>query len=220
MKKNAAFYLFLGSLFFSIFSCTSDKKVHLFNGENLNNWTYYFGNEDVNPEDIFWVEDNVINVAGVPNGYIRTVEEFSNFKLHVEWRWLEEPKNSGVLLMTRGEDIIWPNSIECQLMNQNAGDIVLIGKGAGVTVRDTTYIVESDSLRYKVVDKFEESSEHAPGEWNSYDITCQNDELEVVVNGILQNKAKNLTMTKGAICLQSEGGPMQFRNIYIIPFEE
>ena len=157
----------------------------------------------------------MIHTSGVPNGYIRTTETYGNFKLHVEWRWMGEPTNSGVLLHVRGQDMIWPNAIECQLMHEHAGDLVLIGKGAGVTVNDSTYLVPSEENRYIIIPMQEEVSEHDPGEWNSYDITSLNGSIEVVVNGVLQNSGRDMTLTEGYILLQSEGSPMQFRNIYL-----
>jgi len=201
--------------FLSIFllACNTDKTVNLFNGENLDNWSIFVSSEDVEPADLFWVEDGVINTTGKPHGYIRTLETFSNFKLHVEWRWVEEPTNSGVLIHVQGEDRIWPLSIECQLMNDHAGDLVLIGKGSGVTVKDSAYLITSEEKRYMALNKFEEVSENPIGEWNSYDITSQDGKIQVVVNGVLQHTGTHMTLTKGNILLQSEGSPMQFRNV-------
>ncbi len=195
-------------------SCGETNKTELFNGENLDNWNTFIS-EDVAQESVFWVEDGLINVSGVPHAYIRTKAEYENYKLHVEWRWVEEPKNSGVLLHVTGEDLIWPNCIEAQLMAGKAGDLVLIGKGAGITVNNDVYIIESEENRFAVIEKFLESSENEPGEWNEYDITVDGQEIELKVNGTLQNKGVAATKTKGSIGIQSEGGPMQFRNIYL-----
>ena len=198
-------------------SCSPDKKIQLFNGENLENWNIFVSTPDVEPAELFYVEDGVINTIGKPHGYIHTKETYSNFKLHVEWRWTDEPTNSGVLINVRGKDMIWPNCIECQLMHEHAGDIVLIGKGAGITIKDSTYLITSEENRYAVVPKFESVSENPPGEWNSYDITSLDGEIEVLVNGVLQHTGTNMTLTEGRIALQSEGSPMQFRNITLEP---
>jgi hypothetical protein len=211
LKISAA--IFAGFLLLS-YGC-SMNKVMLFNGEDLDNWTIYSSDETVDPASIFWVEEGMIHTSGVPNGYIRTKESYENFKLHVEWRWMEEPTNSGVLLHVQGKDMIWPLAVECQLMHEHAGDLVLIGKGAGLTVGDQEYLVESEENRYIVIAKQEEISEKSPGEWNSYDITSVDGTMEVVVNGVLQNSASGVTLTGGNILLQSEGSPMQFRNIYL-----
>jgi hypothetical protein len=193
----------------------SDNKVMLFNGENLDNWTFYSDEEVSDPSTVFWAENGMIHTSGIPNAYIRTTDSYSNFKLHVEWRWMEEPTNSGVLIHVQGGDMIWPHAIECQLMHEHAGDLVLMGKGAGVTVEGQNYLITSEENRYMVIDKQAEVSEHEPGAWNSYDITSLDGTLEVVVNGVLQNSGTGMTLTEGNILLQSEGSPMQFRNIYL-----
>ena len=197
-------------------SCSPEKKTVLFNGENLDNWTIFTGDADVNPEDVFWVENGILHTSGDPFGYLRSKESFSNYKLHVEWRWPEKPTNSGVLLHVQGKDRIFPHCIEAQLMHGKAGDIVLMGAGSGVTVRDSTYLVTSDENFYLGIPKFEESSEFEPGEWNTYEITCKEGELEFVVNGVVQHTATEVTMNEGNIALQSEGSPLQFRNVYLV----
>ena len=198
-----------------LMACSSHHKVTLFNGKNLENWEIYTDNPEVDPGDLFWVEDGMLHTSGVPKGYIQTLESYSNYKLHVEWRWTGEPTNSGVLLNKQGEDMIWPKAVECQLMHEHAGDIVLIGKGSGITARDSVYLVTSEENRFVIIGKTEPVSEHQAGEWNSYDITLLDGDLEVVVNGVLQNNGSGLTLTEGRILLQSEGSPMQFRNIYL-----
>lgn len=199
----------------ALFACKTDNTVQLFNGENLDNWTIFVSSPDVKPNELFRIEDGVITTTGVPHGYIRTRESYSNYKLHVEWRWIAEPTNSGVLLHVQGEDMIWPLAIECQLMNEHAGDLVLIGSGSGITISDSTYLINSEGSRFKILPKIEEVSENPAGEWNSYDITSLNGELEVLVNGVLQNSGSSMTLNEGNILLQAEGSPMQFRNIYL-----
>ncbi|MCK4879230.1 MAG: DUF1080 domain-containing protein [Bacteroidales bacterium] len=216
MKTLLKSTLLLG-LSLVILSCNSEKKIELFNGQDLDNWNIVAGSEDGEPKDLFYVEDGVMNTLGDPFGYIRTKESYSNYKLHLEWRWTSEPSNSGVLINVQGKEMIFPHCIEAQLMNDRAGDIVLMGKGAGITIKDSTYTVTSEENRYLAISKFEESSEKPAGEWNSYDITSKNGNLELVVNGVLQNRGTGMTLTEGNIALQSEGGPMQFRNIYLQP---
>ena len=198
-------------------SCTKDNKVLLFNGKDLVNWEkVVFEEADVN--EVFRVEEGIIKVSGVPNGYIVTKESYSNYQLHVEWRWAAEPSNSGVLLHVQEKNLKeWPFCIEAQLKHPNAGDIVMIGHGAGVTVGDSTYFINPDERRYKVAEKFEESSENQAGEWNSYDITCDGDNIELKINGVIQNKATGATLESGPIALQSEGSPIEFRNVYLVP---
>ena len=103
MKKLLKSALFLG-LTFLLFSCSTENKIELFNGQDLDNWNIFVDSEDGEPKDLFYVEDGILNTLGEPFGYIRTKESYSNYKLHVEWRWVNEPSNSGVLLHVQGKD--------------------------------------------------------------------------------------------------------------------
>jgi hypothetical protein len=200
-------------------TCTKDNKVLLFNGKDLSNWDKVVF-EEADVDEVFQVGDGIIEVSGVPNGYILTRDSYNNYKLHVEWRWSTVPSNSGVLLHVQETNLEeWPLCIEAQLKNANAGDIVMIGHGAGVSVGDSTYFINPEESRFKVAVKFEESSESPAGEWNTYDITCKGDNIEVIVNGVLQNNATKSTLSSGPIALQSEGTPIEFRNVYLIPLE-
>ena len=213
LLKSAAFIC----LSLLVLSCNTEKKIELFNGQDLDNWNLIVDSEDGEPTNLFYVEDGVIHTIGDPFGYIRTKESYSNYTLHLEWRWTEEPSNSGVLLNVQGKERIFPRCVECQLMSGKAGDIVLMGKGTSIIIKDSAYTVASEEHRYLAIPKFEESSEKPAGEWNSYDITSLDGSLEVIVNGVLQNRASGMSLTEGNIALQSEGAPLQFRNIYLKP---
>jgi hypothetical protein len=67
----------------------------------------------------------------------------------------------------------------------------------------------------RVVNKIAASSEKPVGEWNTMEVTCKSNTIEVYVNGTLQNKATGISDTKGHICLQSEGKDIEFRNVFI-----
>jgi hypothetical protein len=51
------------------------------------------------------------------------------------------------------------------------------------------------------------------------DIVCDGDSIQLTINGLLQNKGTGAKPSSGAICLQSEGSPIQFRNIYLKPLK-
>ena len=128
-------------------------------------------------------------------------------------------------------DEVWPRSIECQLMNKNAGDFYVIG---GTEFKEHLEAVKkfheagkeedinskkkkkSPSRRVK---KKEKSSEKSLGEWNEYNIICKGNTIMVYVNEVLQNTATETTVSSGKIALQSEGSAIEFRNIYIKPLD-
>jgi hypothetical protein len=214
MKKNSMpiFIILCASM---VFSCSSSNKEILFNGKDLTNWTMFLQDPQVSPDSIFVVRDGIIHVAGMPFGYLRSKKEYSNYKLHVEYQWPDIPTNSGIFVHVNGENQVWPACYESQLKNGSAGDIILMRTGTNITIKDSTWAAPSGDRPYKACPKFNESSEKPAGEWNTVEIICNKNNLEISVNGVLQNKGTGLTMTSGNICLQSEGGPIQFRNVYL-----
>lgn len=209
--------LFISVLVFLLAVSCSDKKEYLFNGKNLDNWTVFVEDESVKPEDFFYVKDGMIETIGVPNGYARTKKEYENYKLHVEWCYPEEPVNSGIMLHVTGPDLIWVSHYQGQLKHENAGDFIVHGIGNSATIRDTVFMSTVDNK--PLISKDHPTNEKPAGEWNSYDITCNGNTIELRVNGLLQNVATNCSVTKGGIGLQAEGSKIQFRNLWVEPLD-
>jgi len=187
---------------------TPSEKTDLWNGKDLSEWDLFIEDTTVDVSTIWSITDGVINCTGSSNGYMSTKIEYFDYKLTLEWRWSGEPGNSGVLLHKTGPDLVWPKSIEGQLMAGNAGDFWLIG---GTEVKEH---IDKTTRR---IQKKSESSEKQAGEWNKYEILCSGDNISLTVNGVLQNEATAASVQQGKICLQSEGKPIQFRNIFIEP---
>jgi hypothetical protein len=181
-------------------------RINLWNGKDISDWILFVDDSIADPDTVFRVQNNMIRIGGQPFGYMRTAAIYSEFRLHVEWRWPGKAGNSGVFLNISGPDQQWPATIECQLMSGNAGDLVFLGGS------DATEHV--DKTRW-VVPKFNESTENAIGEWNSYDIHSRNDSIIVFVNGVLQNTCTNPKPERGFIGLQSEGTPIEFKNVFL-----
>lgn len=194
--------------------CT--RQIRIFNGQNLSGWKPYLGEQSVSPERIWSVHSGIIRCEGKPNGYIRTTRTYSNYKLHLEWRWPEAPTNSGVLLNITGADQVWPNCIEAQLRSGDAGDLILIGEDVTLAVNGNP-LQPKDSRYLRIPRINPSSSEKKAGQWNTYDILNKNGTIEVRINGVLQNKGTNCSLASGYIGLQSEGSPIEFRNIFIEP---
>ena len=52
-------------------------------------------------------------------------------------------------------------------------------------------------------------------EWNHYRVTCNDGVLKLAVNGKEVSGGSEISPRKGYICLESEGSPVEFRNIRI-----
>ena len=195
------------------------KTMELFNGRDLSNWTYELRDPNARMEDTWSVKDGILVCTGQPSGYIRTKEDdYENYRLTVSWRYAPgtEGGNNGVLVHTSTPNAlgVWPKSIEVQLASGNAGDFWVIPE-------DTELDVENEAER-KIGRRhlnLTDGSEKPIGEWNTMEITCRGDEILVKVNGELVNHATNCSVTKGAICLQSEGAEVHFRQVELTPLE-
>ena len=182
------------------------EVVRLFNGKDLNNWTFHLKDPSVDPAKVFYIQDGVIHITGDPFGYMRTKESYSDYLLTLEWRWPEEATNSGVFVHAQLPDTIWPKCVECQLKAGSAGDFVCM---------NGTDMNERRDKAVRSVKKLADSSEKPAGEWNKMEITCTENTITVYVNSVLQNKATGLNVNSGNICLQSEGKDLEFRNVIL-----
>jgi hypothetical protein len=193
----------------------------LFNGKDLTGWVPFIPNDKGTGgrrdrkylvDEVWSVADGVIRCTGKPHGYIRTEDSYANYKLHVEWRWTGKPTNSGVLLHKAGIDRVWPKCVEAQLMHENAGDFWLLShssiKAGGKQVGPKAYANAKKTGPH---------NEKPPGEWNTYDIVCDGGTVKLTVNGKLMNEGTDADPASGPICLQSEGSPIEFRNVYLEP---
>ncbi len=180
-------------------------EIKLFNGNDLSNWVFYLKDPAVDPASVFTVQNGVIHITGDPFGYMRTKDFYSDYQLHVEWRYPGELSNSGVFVHAQTPDTIWLKCFECQLKAGSAGDFVCMNGAKMNEMKNNS----------RVVTKMAPSSEKAAGEWNAMEVTCKSNTIEVSVNGTLQNKATGISDSKGHICLQSEGKDIEFRNVYL-----
>jgi len=185
------------------FKAEYGPAVRLFNGKNLDGWT--FKDEQKNT---WGVKDGVMTNKGKPFGFIATKADYTNFVLRMQVRHLVKT-NSGVLLRSTKLEGKWPRSIEAQLMSDNMGDIYNFGKFPMKTAKKRT--------RGALTKKIHKSNEKPVGQWNEYEITLNKGDLELRVNGLPQNYAWQCAEMPGRICLQAEGGALEFRNIVLIP---
>jgi len=190
------------------------EKIVLWNGTDFTGWKRFLSDASKNVDDTWSIGGGLLRCTGRPSGYMRTETPYADYHLHVEWRWPEKPGNNGVLVHMSGQDVVWPRSLECQLASGNAGDFWVIGG-----FEHAEHAKGGKRVNGRRTVKLHESSEKPAGEWNQYDIVCKDDWVVVMVNGVLQNVATECSDRSGKICLQSEGAPIEYRNLWIEPVE-
>jgi hypothetical protein len=195
---------------------SAEQRTELFNGKDLTGWTYHLDKPGVRMEDVWSVKDGTLACKGQPVGYLITKKnDYENYVLTLEWRWPEKGGNNGALVHVTepGALGVWPKCLEVQLANGEAGDFWVIG----TTIEIDKPAGRIEGRRHK---NLSDGDEKPIGEWNEMEITCRGDEVLVKVNGKLVNHAINVSQTKGAIALQSEGTPIEFREIKLRKLNE
>ncbi len=171
--------------------------VRLFNGKDLTGWMAT-GNTNQ------WIATDGILRSPRPGANIRTVQTFTDFKLHIEFR-IPKGSNSGVYLRGR---------YEVQIMDS---------KGVEPSIGDFGAI-------YGFISPSEMAAK-AAGEWQTYDITLTGRMITVVANGktiIANQEIPGITGgaidskegEAGPILLQGDHGPVEYRNIIITPMKQ
>ncbi|MBT5845205.1 MAG: DUF1080 domain-containing protein, partial [Verrucomicrobiales bacterium] len=87
--------------------------VDLFNGKDLTGWV------DVNTSPDTWsVKDGLLICKGKPIGVMRSVKQYENFLLHVEWRHMEPGGNSGIFAWSDAKPFgnRLPKGLEIQML--------------------------------------------------------------------------------------------------------
>ena len=184
----------------------------LFNGKDLRGWKFALEGEEPDPAKAFRVQDGVLVCTGDPAGYAYTERSFKNFTLRFDWRYkrpegLKEekdfPGNSGYLLfVTKSAALgIWPQSVEVQGMNRDAGKILPIPRDLKCKYED---FPEARKRALKPV-----------GEWNAMEIVAKEGTVLVRLNGEKVAAVSECEIQSGPIGFQSEGAEIHWRNIRI-----
>jgi hypothetical protein len=225
-RRNRLLLAVIGTLVLSAAAVADEKDssgwTPLFNGKDFTGWSRFLSPnaKDADPDKIWTIHDGVIFCEGSVPGYLLTEKAYKNYVLRLQWRWGDKPgksggRNSGVFVHTVGPDKIWPKGVEAQLMADHAGDFWLVD---GFQLK-----VDSERQDPRVARHYfrmKDEVEKPLGEWNQYEITCQGDRIELVVNGNLVNVGTESELTEGRILLQSEGAEIHFRNIEFKPLAD
>ena len=215
----------------SLVTVATAAPVALFNGKDLTGWAADVpkADKEIGIAPSFIVRDGMLVSLGKPEGHLVTTQSFSDYKLVVEYRFPKEGGNCGVLVHASKPRALYgmfPQSIEVQMMHENAGDFWCIGENIEVP--------DMDKRRpHKVGQKFSggpddarniknltDGSEKPLGEWNTMSVECKGGEIIVHVNGTLVNHGTNCTAKSGKIALQAEGTEVEFRKVELAKLGE
>ncbi|MEM7260369.1 MAG: DUF6807 family protein [Planctomycetota bacterium] len=196
----------------------------LFDGTDLDEWHFYTRADGVRTEDVCRVQDGVLRIEGKPHGYLQTRRWYRDYVLDVVWRWPgERGGNSGVLVHTTTPLLFygWPKSLEVQLAHGRAGDFWVIGDGVDIRVPNEearrAKPKPGDAHTHRRIPREIDVAESPLGEWNQMSVICAGNDVTVEVNGRVVQRGTRCTVDYGAIALQSEGTPIEFRHVAVRP---
>ncbi len=227
------------------------QPVRLFNGKDLTGFYTYLrdGRKNSDPKKVFTVADGAIHVSGEVFGYLATEKEYDNYHLTVEFKWgqkthaprADNARDSGVLLHATGEDRVWPQCIEFQMIEGGTGDIILVGAGKrtkltspveqqgkqfyykpgaptrGFTNERINWFGRDPEWKDEKGYRGPKDIERPVGEWNVLEADCDGSSIAYKVNGVAVNAGTNANLTRGRILLQSEGAEVFFRKVELRP---
>jgi hypothetical protein len=223
---NRILIFLLGIVILACNPSGKEKTISLFNGEDLTGWHVDVPAMDDDPdlESPFLVRDGMLVSMGEPNGHLITDSVFEDYRLEVEYRFAATPGNCGVLVHAstpRALYSMFPQSLEVQMMHENAGDFWCIVEDISVPDMVTRRgpseewgITEGKKRR---ILNLTDGSENPPGEWNTMTVECLEDGIKVWVNGDLVNEGYNCTASRGRIAIQAEGSEVEFRKVQLTP---
>lgn len=207
-----------------------DKRwTPLVRGSSLKGWSVVVADQAKNadPSHIFTVEDGVIHVykdtpdgATMPFAGIITEKEYSHFHLRLEYKWgtkkfaprCNSPRDSGILYHAVGADRIWPQSVECQIQENDTGDIYAVFTTVTTTIDPKTKDDVDPVSKLKSPCFLEASEGGVPlthgsvagvarvrrsrnlerEGWNTVEVIVHGDSAVYMVNGQVNNRCINI----------------------------
>jgi hypothetical protein len=195
---------------------------------------------NVNCDPDTWSFNNgQIQCKGTPTGVMRMKEPITNFELVVQWKHLKPGGNSGVFVWASEESITnlhqgkhykrLPDGIEVQILDHGFHDLY-VQKNKGKPGKQANFFTTNGDVfptGKAKLKPFEPTSPNGSrsfprkelskgaGEWNHYYIRGINGEVRLWVNGEEVSGGSNAEPPSGYICLESEGSPIEFKNLRI-----
>ncbi len=196
----------------ALHSADDDGFVPLFDGKTLDGWV------NVNTAADTWsVRDGLLHCTGQPTGALRTPRQYENFILELEWRHLKAGGNAGVFIWASplaAPGVPFLRAIEVQVLDHGYGNT------ESHTTHGDVFAIHGATMKPFAPSKgmrsfpTEQRSKPSP-EWNHYRITCQDGTIRLAVNGKEVSGGSECVWRKGYIGLESEGSPVDWRNIRI-----
>ncbi|MDH3582634.1 MAG: DUF1080 domain-containing protein [Phycisphaerae bacterium] len=190
---------------------------------------------NVNSADDTWSwREGVIYCTGRPTSVMRTQKRYTNFELVCEWVHRRDAGNSGVFVWATDDSIKrleqskkkgLPHGIEVQVLDlgyaehyikrhkkpadwfTSHGDVFPVGRSK---MKPFPPVAPNGKRSFP-----SKNLSKGTDQWNHYYVRAINGEVRLWVNGEEVSGGTGCDPKQGYLCLESEGAPVEFRNIRI-----
>ena len=230
--------------------------IPLFNGRNLDGWYTFLQKHGKNsdPDHVVTIKDGAIHLYNDANdgdqvvmGYIATEKEHANYHLRLQYRWGAKKfapryrlkRDAELYYHIIGPDAVWPRSLQYQIQQTDAGDLIALHgftldtwidsktrNAAEPTYQDPERGGEPRVLGGKGISY----QKRQPGDfevdgWNVVEVIARADSTIHLLNGHVVNQGRNIRLvspekpgesqpiTRGRIALEIEAAELYFRNV-------
>lgn len=198
------------------------KETRLFNGKNLDGWTFHTQGENVGDVEGAWVVDGGLLVCrGLATGYLIHEGNFENYVLTFEIRTMSTEEGNGVAVGSLGRVYVNAISKEGAFGEPKSVEISLREVG-DVYFRDIDRetMRETDAWVFRAPD-FADDVDRDMGQWNQVKVISNGKRLTVLMNGRAVNQVDPVNRSQGAVALKSQRGffpaPTFYRQLVVKP---
>jgi hypothetical protein len=209
----------------------------LLNGTNLDGWHIVIGkSRSDDPNHLVQIEQGMVHMykdavegSAQPSGYIITEKDYSNYRFRVQYKWgtkrfaprPQARRDAGILYHVVGKDGVWPRSVECQIQENDVGDVFTVytrlmayvdpattNRVANVVANEGVLRTNFSSLPVYLDEKHGgvpivqgvwdgirrviRNPMNEHDGWNTVEVIVQGDEATYVVNGKVNNHVTKL----------------------------
>ena len=198
------------------------EETSLFNGKNLDGWTFHAQDDDsVKIADPWIVKRGMLISQGLASGFLIHDGQFENYVLTFEIRTMSTEEGNGVAVGSLGSVFVNASAEEGAFREPKSVEISLRDVG-NVFFRDIDRdsLFDSDAWVHRAPD-FADDVDRDMGEWNHVRVICHSKRLTVIMNSRTVNQVESVHPTKGGVALKSSRGffpaPTFYRNIVVKP---
>ena len=196
------------------------ETIALFNGTDLSGWTIETppgkGTDDWSVDSLQHLLKCTPKSKREPMDYIKSEDKYDNFRLSLDYRYppagISTESGGGIIVRSPGKysNPVLARGIEIQICSGTTGDFFAIG--SPLTTTKGKAVGEEPKLLERT-----KSNEKPVGDWNHIEITCQGEQITVILNDKQVNKGRAHELSRVIFVYSIKGRPWSTRILNLPP---